>query len=70
MAEVLDPVLQTNDSPFDAEIVTLAPVQIFPSLLLLPDVSLTAMMGSCSSTTVTVEVLAAEQALAFVTVTV
>jgi hypothetical protein len=53
-----------------ADSVTLAPVQILPSLFELPEVSLTEIMGNCSRTTVMVTLLVAEQPLAFVTVTI
>ena len=69
VAEVLDPVLHTKVSPLVAESVILAPVQILPSLLLLPEVSLTEMIGNCSKTTVMVELLVAVQPLSFVTTT-
>jgi hypothetical protein len=50
--------------------VALAPVQIVPSLFVVPDVSVTTMEGVGSATTVTVAVVAEEQLLASVTVTV
>jgi hypothetical protein len=50
--------------------VALAPVQIVPSLLVLPDVSVTVMDGVGSGLTVIVVVVVAVQPSAFVTVTV
>lgn len=63
-------VFQLYEVPPLAVSVALSPVQIVPSLGVLPDISVTTIDGVGSATTVTVAVVAEEQLLASVTVTV
>ena len=63
-------VLQLYDVPPDAVSVALSPVQIVPSLLALPEVSATAILGVGSAFTVIVVDEVAVQPSALVTVTV
>jgi len=70
MAEVSSPVFQLYDVPPLAVIVALAPVQIVPSLGVLPDVSATVIIGVGSGLTVIVVEVVAVQPSALVTVTV
>jgi len=63
-------VFQLYEVPPLAVSVALSPVQIVPSSGVMPDISVTTMDGVGSATTVTVAVVAEEQLLASVTVTV
>jgi hypothetical protein len=70
MAEVSSPVFQLYDVPPLAVIVALAPVQMIPSLFIVPDVSATEIEGVGSGLTVIVVEVVAVQPSALVTVTV
>ena len=70
MAAVVAPVLQAYVPPPDAVSEAEAPAQIWPSLLVVPDVSVTAIAGVGIGLTVMVRVEVAEQPFALVTVTV
>jgi hypothetical protein len=63
-------VFQLYEVPPLAVSVALSPVQIVPSSAVPPDISVTTIIGVGSATTVTVAVVAEEQLLASVTVTV
>ena len=70
MAAVAAPVLHTYVVPPEAVSVAEAPLQMIPSLLATPEVSVTAMAGVGSGFTVMVVEAVAEQPAALVTVTV
>jgi len=70
IAAVASPELHAYEVPPEAVIVALDPLQMAPSLLVLPDVSATTIDGVGNATTVTVAVVAEEQLFASVTVTV
>ena len=67
---VVAPVLQTYDVPPVPVSVAAAPLQIMPSLFMVPEVSATVMPAVGSGFTVMVVVAVEEQLFAFVTVTV
>ena len=70
IAVVVAPVLQEYVPPPVPVSVTLAPVQMMPSLLAVPEVSATVIPGVGNGLTVMVRVVEAVQPFAFVTVTV
>ena len=67
---VVAPVLQAYEDPPVPVRVAEAPMQMIPSLLVVPEVSATVIPGVGSGFTVIVVVAVAEQLFAFVTVTV